>query len=114
MKAILFMLLMSCGLEPSEKEKIIVRDTNPPAQVPGSGGSVGSSNWDLVKPIIDEQCALAGCHAGAPFLQSERAFKASSQSRALIANGRMPLRNSPNYALYNQTKKNALLAFFNQ
>jgi hypothetical protein len=73
------------------------------------GGGVGGVSFANVKPIIDEQCALSGCHAGAAFLQSGEAFKASSSAQR-INSGNMPRQNR-NSGQYNDQKKNLLLEF---
>lgn len=99
--AIVF-LLASCGMEPSNRSYEPGPTTTPP---PGDGTWNGE-----VKALVQEQCALAGCHAGAGFLRTGAAFKASSSLRR-IQSGNMPLRSSPNYGLYNAAKKRTFIDY---
>lgn len=109
-------MFMSCGTEYRDRP---VPAQPAPAPQPGGGGNTGggggepTNDWADIKPVINEQCALSGCHAGARFLSSGRAFKASN-SATLIANGRMPLQRSANYELFTPAKKARLLAYLNE
>ena len=91
--------LVGCGNEPSGTE---APPAPPPVVVPGA--------FAKVKVVIDEQCANAGCHAGAGFVQNAAAFKASS-AKVRIANGSMPKRSGPNFDLYSDVKRKILLDF---
>lgn len=121
MKKYLIVLLLfpSCGLEPSrdkdEGPDIIINQPEPtpiptPLPDPGSRDPIWSGD---VERIVKEQCALSGCHAGAKFLSSERAIKAS-KSLQVISNGRMPPTFSPNYDLWSDKKKRRLLDFLSR
>jgi hypothetical protein len=113
---------VSCGISPSgdgDKDVVIVQpgEPVPPAPTPENPGTPTPTptpvpdQWEReIKPLVQEQCALSGCHAGAKFLASERAIKASL-SADVIANGRMPKTESINYELWNDAKKAKMLAF---
>jgi hypothetical protein len=96
--------IFSCGVEPSKSPE------KPPSSPTNPGGQ--EVTWDDVKPIVNEQCALSGCHAGASFLATGRAMKASS-SASLINNDRMPKKSSPNYDFWTNSKKSKLLSYLN-
>lgn len=104
MRFLFLVLLIGCGLEPSKHDH---GQTQPaPVQQPTTGGD----DWADVKPLVQEQCALSGCHAGASFLATGRAMKAS-RSAALISADRMPPRRSPNYEIWTNDKKRRLLDY---
>ena len=94
-------LFLGCGMEPSGKEKDYGQPPSQPEPDPWS---------DEIQGIVKEQCALSGCHAGASFLDNGSAFKASSSLRR-IESGSMPLQSSPNYGLYNATKRRKLIDY---
>ena len=99
-----FLLLMvGCGIEPSGETPC----PTPNKPIPPSPRPV---SFAVAKVVIDEQCAVSGCHAGAAFTQNAAAFKDSS-SRQRINSGNMPKKSGPNYAIYNSTKKQILLNF---
>jgi len=99
------LLLVGCGDGDSYDDRPAPVDPSPP------GPSPKPSEWTaVVKPIVDEQCATAGCHAGAAFVQTGAAFKASN-ARVRISNDSMPKRQGPNFGLYNATKKKILLDY---
>lgn len=109
MRFLFLLLLVGCGLEPSKHDHDYPQP-QPQAQVPPSGQT---DDWTLLRPLIQEQCALSGCHAGASFLATGRAMKAS-RSAALISAGRMPPRRSANYDLWTDDKKRRLLDYLSQ
>lgn len=105
------LMLFGCGSNPTEDEFVDNRTPEPP----GTGGTEPEpkpphKDWDGVLSIIKEQCALSGCHAGAKFLATGRAFKASGSAQ-LIRNDRMPKPQSPNYDLWTDKKKSDLLGY---
>ena len=98
---LVFFFLIGCGLSPERNEKVVQL---PPTSTPTN------KSFETVRPLIMEQCALSGCHAGSAFLSSGPAFKAS-RSAELIGNDRMPKRSSPNYDFWTDDKKAALLEY---
>ena len=106
-KFLIILFLAGCGIEPSKGPK----EPAPPAK-PLPPPTAEQEAWDDIKPLVQEQCALSGCHAGASFLATGRAMKASS-SAALIARNKMPKQASPNIDFYNDDKKQRLLDYLN-
>lgn len=104
---IMIIFLFGCGTEPSKRPR---EPRNPGGVTPPPSG--GDEDWDDIKPLVQEQCALSGCHAGAGFLATGRAMKASSSAN-LIARDKMPKPQSPNYDFYNAKKKQRLLNYLN-
>ena len=102
--AIVF-LLSSCGYEPSGKTYEPPQTPQPP-QPPGGA----ANDWAAIKPLVDEQCALSGCHAGAAFLSTGASFKASNSLRR-IESGNMPVKTSANYSLYNSAKRRKFIDY---
>lgn len=102
MKFLILMFLVACGSESPRPR--VPKTPTAPQPIPGD------EDWNDIKPLVQEQCALSGCHAGAPFLATGRAMKAS-KSAALIRRGRMPKSSSPNFDLYNNAKKSRLLKY---
>ena len=109
---ILISLVVSCGLEPAERPyrpQPLPAPPRPTDQDPPPPGP--SDPWnDEIKALVKEQCALAGCHAGASYLRSGESFKASP-SLSRIQSGNMPKKSSPNYGLYNDAKKRAFIDY---
>jgi hypothetical protein len=103
---ILFLFITGCGLDPSGSENVTPPAGPAPRPVPKA------PSWTLVEPVVKEQCALSGCHAGAAFVQSGAAFKASAAKKR-IESGNMPKQSSPNYPLYNTSKRDLMLAYLN-
>ena len=101
----LIFLMAGCGSDPSYRD-------NKPTPGPGTPGPSPSRpvTFAQVKPIIDEQCAVSGCHAGAAFTQNGAAFK-NSTSRQRINSGNMPKKSGRNYPIYNSAKKAILLDY---
>lgn len=97
----LIFLVIGCGSDPEYIDA-------PPA--PPRSGPPSTVSFAAAKVVIDEQCASAGCHAGAAFTQNAAAFKAST-SRKRIISGSMPKKSGPNYQIYNNAKKKTLLDF---
>jgi len=103
----MFALLSSCGLDPSGEPEY--REPRPAAPVPVPQQPVNPWSSEI-KSLVQEQCGLAGCHAGASFIASGESFKASSSLRR-VQSGNMPLRSSPNYGIYNDSKKRKLIDY---
>lgn len=99
-------LLGGCGLDPGGNDY-----REEPAPAPSPTPNPDPDPWSAeIQGLVKEQCALAGCHAGATFVSSGTAFRASSSLRR-IQSGNMPLRSSPNYGIYNDTKKRKLIDY---
>ena len=103
----------ACGRETVYKDEPTVVDPGP-APSPGPGpGPVGLTWARDIEPIAVESCGQAGCHAGAGFLRSEAAFRASDVKRR-ISNDSMPLRQAANYYLWEDgSRKTKILQFLN-
>lgn len=101
-------ILFSCG---DEEPKTVYRPETPtPVAKPTPGDKPDDGKqaaWDAVKPLVQQNCASAGCHDG----KSQKAFNTDrwfdSNAKNRIANGTMP----PNRTLAPQTK-DALLDSF--
>ena len=98
--ACLLFIMVGCGNDPSGETS-----TPEPSPLPPK-----SDGFAAAKVVIDEQCAVSGCHAGAGFTQSGPAFK-NSTARQRINSGNMPKKSGPNYAIYNSKKKQILLEY---
>ena len=101
----LAMCLMSCGGSKTTERVMVPVDNS------GKNG-----NYDLqfdadIKPLLDANCALSGCHANAPFLASADAFLNSNGPKR-ITNSSMPPSYSPKYGQWTQDNKNTVLAWF--
>ena len=103
------LFLFSCGIEPSNE---VVDNRDPGSNGGGAkpGPNPPKDEWNGVQSIIKEQCSLSGCHAGAKFLATGRAFKTSSSAQ-LIRNDRMPKPQSINFDLWTDEKKAILLKY---
>lgn len=102
MRVFFFIILLAgCGSENSSY------NPTPPSQKPPIDLP---DDFVLVKAVIDEQCAVSGCHAGAAFVQNGPAFKASSAG-VRVGNDSMPKKTGPNYDKYNAEKKKILTDF---
>ncbi len=77
----------------------------------GNDGDVISFNRD-VRPILDEHCALSGCHGSGPF-QSGDAFKDFGGPQRVL-NGSMPPRYSPKFGQWTDTEKQIILLWYDQ
>ena len=109
MKILILLFLTGCGLGPSKT----VDQTPAPAPYPGEGGN-GGNDVDFnstVKPVLDQHCALSGCHAGAGFVKSESGFKNSNGPKRVI-NGSMPPSYSPTYGAFGREEKQAILTWY--
>ena len=99
-RLILFLMFIGCG--GTSTKKYVDNPPSPP----------GEQTWEDVLPIVQEQCALSGCHAGAVFISSGAAMKASGAA-GRIANGSMPKNSSPNFPIWTDAKKSKLLSYLN-
>jgi hypothetical protein len=101
-------LVVGCGSERQSYKEVGPGQT-PGGQFPGGQIPGQPESFASLKPVIDEQCALSGCHAGQRFLQTEAAFKASS-SLQRITSGNMPRANR-NSDLWTDEKKQRMISF---
>lgn len=67
--------------------------TPAPKPSPGGGGGTSSVSWDQVKPLLQQNCAVSGCHSNPSFVQTEALFFSSAAPNR-IANGSMPASNA--------------------
>jgi len=82
---------------------------NPPNPTDPGGGAITFSG--TIKPLLDKNCALTGCHAGAGFLASESGFL-NSNSKIRVGNGTMPPQYSPSYSQWTQKEKALFSDYF--
>ena len=89
------------------------RDDSPPARKPVSPPPpIPTDKWTAtIKPIMQENCGLSGCHANAPFVKTEAGFLASNAAKR-IANGSMPPSYSPRFGQWSEDDKQTVLAFY--
>lgn len=99
-----FCFLSSCGIE---KTEMVPAPVTPPVDKPPGGFSFQRD----VKPILDSNCALSGCHANAAFLATEGAFL-NSKGPARITNGSMPPSYSPKYGQWSPEQRNTILSWY--
>lgn len=106
------LILSSCGREVIREVPVPGYPAPEPRPVPpGPSPNPGApAVWSEIKPMIDKQCGEGACHAGAGFMASEAAFKAS-RSKSEIESGDMPLRFGPNYGTWNDEKKLRIMGF---
>ena len=106
-----FGLIYSCGLEPSEKV-VEKRTVVPPPPIPTpTPGPALPPDWREIKGIVQESCAINGCHANSGFLETEAGFR-NSNAKARILNGSMPPRYADNYELWQDgTRKQRVMEF---
>lgn len=69
--------------------------------------------WSGVQQILQDNCALSGCHANSAFTKEERAFFASAAVKR-ISNGTMPPTFSPKYSEWTDGDKASVLAFYDK
>jgi len=104
--------LSACGDE--SKKRVVVRPKNPApiaTPPPGNGGEgtvdLQQAAWDEVRPLVQQNCATAGCHDG----RAQQAFNTarwfSSAALGRISNGSMP----PNRALAPNVREALLDSF---
>lgn len=107
-------LLIGCGNDPSGDDPpdvIIHQPPAPPPTPPPGPPEPKPVVWaGDIQNLVKQNCALSGCHAGAGFVTTEGAFKASAAAQ-VISNGRMPPRYSPNYESWSDEKKLRILKF---
>ena len=104
-------LFPGCG---TEKVTEIRPAPNPtPSPNPGGGGNDEVINFARdVKPILDQNCALSGCHGSGPF-QSGNAFIDFDGPKEVL-NGNMPPRYSPRFGQWTETDKQIILLWYDQ
>ena len=111
------LIVSGCGYE--KETKIVPAPAPAPGPNPGGGGGNGGGggggavdfNRD-VRPIVEEHCALSGCHGSGPF-QSADAFVEFGGPRR-VQNGSMPPNYSPKYSQWTDTDKQIILLWYDQ
>ena len=104
----LFLFSIGCGTGPESQGP---KPDPDPRELPPIRGDESSFNADIA-PILNAECGLSGCHAGANFLQ-EQGFKTSNAPKRII-NGSMPPSYSPRFDLWTDEKRNAVLDWFDR
>lgn len=108
---VLFMAFFGCGTKEVIKEKLVPggepKQPGPTPQPPAGG----TPTFSTLSGLLQSNCALSGCHAGASFLQSEAGFL-NSRSKIRIGNGTMPPQYSPKYSQWTQREKDLMSAYF--
>lgn len=105
MRALLLLfVLIACGEDKVETVQL------PPA--PGPVPIPGNISFKVdIKPLIENNCALSGCHANESFTRSETKFL-SSQAKARIGNDTMPPQYSPKIGEWGEAQKSVFTAYF--
>jgi hypothetical protein len=104
-------LLNGCGTEKVTEIRPAPDPQQPNPNPDNGNGNVITFNRD-VRPILDEHCALSGCHGSAPF-QTGDAFKEFGGPNRVI-DGSMPPRYSPKYSQWTDTEKDIILLWNQQ
>ena len=102
------LLAVSCGTD--KTTETMVPYPVPSQPPPGGGGSV---SFAAVKTVLETHCALSGCHANAPFLQSANQLAASNTQRR-VTNNSMPPAYSPKYGQWTNREKALILTWFDE
>jgi len=102
---LLVFLMVGCGMEHGkEKKPYPVVEKPAPEEDPGA--------WEgRVKTIVQEHCALSGCHAGQALVLSGEAFRANKTVRNRIQRDNMPRKTSSNYGRWTNEEKTILLNY---
>lgn len=110
---VLVLLLVGCGgCGGSTKETEYLPIDPGPSPVRPPKPRLGGTTYAQIKPLLQESCGGASCHAGASFLKSEQALRSNSQVRNRIASDSMPPRYAGNYFLWEDgTRKRDVLTF---
>ena len=125
--ALVSLSIPACGKEddyaqspaPVEPQAPVPEPTTipPPSPTPvGTGSPAPTPPRDAfaeIKPLVDKSCAAAGCHAGAGFVQSGAAFKAS-KAKVRIANKSMPPPASPQGRAFSEAERAVLVRYLSQ
>jgi len=107
---VIFFILGACGGNETDTE--YVREPAPAPSPNPDPPTSGVKNYAEIKPLLQESCGGASCHAGASFLQSEASLRANSQVKKRIASDSMPPSFAPNYFLWQDgTRKKDILDF---
>jgi hypothetical protein len=103
---------MGCGKDEVVREKLVpIEQPTPPVTPPVEPPVGGAPSFSQLSKKIEQNCALSGCHAGAPFLQSEAGFL-NSRSKVRIGNGTMPPQYSPKFNQWTQADKDLFALYF--
>lgn len=102
-------LICSCGFGPGDPP---VGEPRPENDAPPPGGDGGDLSFvGDIKPILTDNCALSGCHAGAPMLETAKNFINSNSPKRII-NGSMPPSYSPKYGQWTPEDKRVILEWY--
>ena len=105
-------LMVSCGKEEKETIRYVnVPQPQPPPVITPPGGGDQLVTWATVRPIIDDHCALSGCHSGTQYLKDEDLF-IDSFSKERIANDSMPPPYGSKIGQWNDQLKSTMLKYF--
>ena len=100
---VLLLALGACGGNETDTEYRTEPIPTPPTNP--NPPTDGVKNYAEIKPLLQESCGGASCHAGASFLQSEAALRSNSQVKKRISSDSMPPSFAPNYFLWQDGKR---------
>ena len=98
MKRLIVLSILGGACGSTEKVKIVEISSKDPAitRPPLPTPVQTTLDFNFVQPLLQENCAQAGCHAGAGYLQDEDKFMSSNAPRE-ITSGSMPPPYSPDF-----------------
>jgi hypothetical protein len=99
------LFLVACGGGGSKK--VIQKPGPPPPPIDNNGEFLS------VKPLLDQHCALSGCHSGEAFVEVEVKFL-NSRSKIRIGNDTMPPKYSPIFSSWTRREKDIFLSYFDE
>ena len=105
--------LSSCGGKEKEIriiERVPIQTVPQNPQGQGPQTQTGLTGWPRVQAIMNEHCALSGCHEGAGFAQNEQSFLRSDSVRR-IENRGMPPSNSRKFRDWTEEIRQEVLNF---
>lgn len=105
--------LFSCGGEKKETIRTVPAPTTQPnpSQPRPNPQPAGVTFAGDIKPLLDSNCALSGCHANAAYLKTKDAFLNSNGPRRIL-NGSMPPPYSPDFGKWNAKDKKLILDWY--
>ena len=108
--AVLLIMLACEGDKPSQKtyEEPVNPVRPPEPKEPEDPITEPRIDFLSVSTILQDDCAMSGCHKGAPMFENEDPFFQSDSVRRIEINS-MPPRGSPRYNEWNDEKKNLIL-----
>jgi hypothetical protein len=117
LKGFAFSFIIGCGFSeqqpaetaPAKEQQIPAPKPKPPGE---RGGNQSISFLADIKPILDEHCALTGCHGVDPFASGSEFIDFDGPRR--IKNGTMPPRYSPKFDDWTDEDKQLILEWIDE